>query len=189
MRGRRLDHRQILLFSETMASPNDKSYSEEKLQQVILYFLEHINNVHLGRTKLMKLLYFVDFDHYEAHRRAVTGAVYRKLPHGPYPDRIEKLIAKMEQAGLVREVKVDRKGHTQHRLITLQGKFDPGKFSGAELQTLERVAADWADANATQIEAATHREAPWAGTEDGKKIDYEMAEYRHAIGVEPLDES
>lgn len=163
--------------------------SAEKLQQVILYFLEHINNVHLGRTKLMKLLYFVDFDHYEAHGRTVTGAIYRKLPHGPYPEHVEKLIKKMEQAGFVREVKVDHKGFTQHRLITLKGKFDPARFTGAELQTLERVAADWADATAAQIEAATHREAPWAGTQAGKTIDYEMAEYRRAIGFEPLDES
>ena len=165
------------------------NYSEEKLQQVIVYFLEHINNVHLGRTKLMKLLYFVDFDHYESHGRSVTGAVYRKLPHGPYPKDAEKLIKKMLQSGQVREVKTDHKGFTQHRLITLNAKFDPAKFSGAELQTLERVAADWADATAAQIEAATHREAPWAGTSDGKTIDYEMAEYRRAIGCEPLDES
>jgi uncharacterized phage-associated protein len=163
--------------------------SEEKLQQVILYFLEHINNVHLGRTKLLKLLYFVDFDHYEAHGAPVTGACYRKLPHGPYPDKVEKLIAKMEKSGLVREVTVDHKGYTQHRLITLNAKFDPAKFSGTELQTLERVAAEWADATAAQIEAATHREAPWAATQAGRKIDYEMAEYRRAIGFEPLDES
>lgn len=163
--------------------------SEEKLQQVILYFLEHINNVHLGRTKLMKLLYFVDFDHYEAHGKSVTGATYRKLPHGPYPDKIEKLITKMEKAGLVREVKVNHGGYAQHRLITLNCRFEPRKFSATELQALERVAADWADATAAQIEAATHREAPWAGTQAGKKIDYEMAEYRRAIGVEPLDES
>ncbi|MGA2174552.1 MAG: Panacea domain-containing protein [Verrucomicrobiota bacterium] len=172
-----------------MASNAVSNYSEAKMQQVILYFLEHINNVHLGRTKLMKLLYFVDFDHYEEHGCSVTGAPYRKLPHGPYPDKIEKLIGKMEKAGLVREVKVNHKGYTQHRLITLQGKFDPAKFSGTELQTLERVAADWANSTATQIEAATHREAPWAGTEAGKKIDYEMAHYRHAIGFEPLDQS
>lgn len=165
------------------------SFSAEKLQQVILYFLEHINNVHLGRTKLMKLLYYVDFNHYESHGRAVTGATYRKLPHGPYPKDAEKLIQKMEKAGLLQEVKANHKGFTQHRLITLKGKFDPAKFSGAELQTLERVAADWADATAQQIEAATHREAPWAGTADGKKIDYEMAEYRGAIGSEPLDAS
>ena len=165
---------------------NGHSRSTEKLQQVILYFLERINNVHLGRTKLMKLLYFVDFDHYEAHGASITGATYRKLPHGPYPDKIEQLIARMEADWLVREVKVS-KGYTQRRLITLNGKFDPAKFSGSEVQTLERVAADWANATAAEIEAATHREAPWAGTQAGKKIDYEMAEYRHAIGCEPLD--
>ena len=85
----------------------DHNNTQEKLQQVILYFLEHINNVHLGRTKLMKLLYFVDFDHYEAHGVPVTGATYRKLPHGPYPDKIEKLIARMEKAGLVRRERDD----------------------------------------------------------------------------------
>jgi uncharacterized phage-associated protein len=166
-----------------------KNYSEEKLQQVVLYFLEHINNVHLGRTKLMKLLYFVDFDHYEAHGKSVTGATYRKLPHGPYPDRIEKVIARMEASGLVRGIKVEYRGYAQQRLITMRGKFDPEKFSGTEIQTLERVAADWADASAAEIEAATHHEAPWAGTQSGKTIDYEMAEYRRPIGVEPLDGS
>jgi uncharacterized phage-associated protein len=168
-------------------SANHINYSEEKLQQVIVYFLEHINNVHLGRTKLMKLLYFVDFDHQEAHGHSVTGATYRKLPHGPCPDKIENLIKKMEKTGLVRQVKAQHKGFPQTRLLTLGAKFDPAKFSGAELQTLERVAADWADATAAQIEAATHREAPWAGTADGKTIDYEMAEYRRAVGFEPLD--
>jgi len=162
--------------------------SEEKLRHVILYFLERINNVHLGRTKLMKLLYFVDFDHYEKYGRSVTGAVYRRLPHGPYPKDAEKLIKKMETAGLVREFKVDHKRRTQHRLITLEGQFDPSKFTGDELQTLEKVSADWADASANQIEAATHSEAPWAATQDGKVIDYELAEYRRPIGAEPLDE-
>jgi uncharacterized phage-associated protein len=184
-----VDRFRLSLSNALVVSATTTNYSEAKLQQVILYFLEHINNVHLGRTKLMKLLYFVDFDHYEAYGQSVTGATYRKLPHGPYPDGIENLIAKMEKAGLVRELKVDRKGYAQHRLITLKGKFDPAMFSGTELRTLERVAADWADATAGQIEAATHREAPWAGTQDGKIIDYEMAEYRRAIGLEPLDAS
>ena len=165
------------------------SYSEDKLQHVILYFLEHMNNVHLGRTKLMKLLYFVDFNHYEARGCSVTGATYRKLPHGPYPDKIEKAIAKMENVGMVREIRVKRGKFTQHRLITLDAKFDAARFSGAELETIERVAADWAEATAADIEATTHNEAPWAGTANGKVIDYEMANYRRALGTEPLDEA
>ena len=170
-----------------MAKAKPGSFSEVKLQQVILYFLEHINNVHLGRTKLMKLLYFVDFDHYEAHGCSITGAAYRKLPHGPYPKDAERLISRMQRTGLLQELETNHKGYTQHRLITLNAKFDPSKFSGEELQTLERVATRWADATAAQIEAATHNEAPWSATEDGKAIDYEMAEYRHPIGFEPLD--
>ncbi len=184
-----VDEGRIVGFNLRGVNAIPSNRPKEKLEQVILYFLEHINNVHLGRTKLMKLLYFVDFDHFEAHGQSVTGAVYRKLPHGPYPDKIEKLIAGMEKAGLVREVKVQHKGYTQRRLITLEGKFDPASFSGTEMQTLGRVAADWADATAAEIEAATHREAPWAGTKDGQKIDYAMAEYRRAIGFEPLDAS
>lgn len=161
--------------------------SELKLQQVILFFLERINNTHLGRTKLMKLLYFVDFDHCEMHGRPITGAQYRKLPHGPYPKDAEKILDTMKRLGLVQEVKVPHKNFVQHRLITLNAKFDPSRFSGEELQTLERVASRWADATAAQIEAATHNEAPWAATQDGKAIDYEMAEYRQPIGFEPLD--
>ena len=159
------------------------------MQQVILYFLERINNVHLGRTKLMKLLYFVDFDHLEKYGRPVTGAVYRKLPHGPYPKDAEKLIKRMEAKGLVKEIKVPVGNYAQHRLITLTAKFNADAFTGAEMQTLEKVATDWADATAAQIEAATHAEAPWASTQDGKEIDYELAEYRTPIGAEPLDEA
>ena len=118
----------------------------------------------------MKLLYFVDFNHFETHGKSVTGATYRKLPHGPYPDKVEKVIEKMEKSGLVREVKTNHKGYAQHRLITLNGKFDPAKFTGAELQTLERVAADWANATAAQIEAATHREAPGQARRTGKRL-------------------
>src|SRR5471030_2768319 len=101
------------------------AYSEDKMKQVVLYFLERINNVHLGRSKLMKLLYFVDFDHYEKHGEAITSAIYRKLPHGPVPTKVEKLIKKMVDNGDVREVRVQNANYTQHRLLTLNAKFDP----------------------------------------------------------------
>lgn len=161
--------------------------SEEKLRQVILFFLECINNVHLGRTKLMKLLYYVDFGHFEKHEASVTGAKYRRLPHGPYPDKIEKVIDRMIKDGLIAEVKQKRGPYEQRRLLTCAGRFEAARFNGAELQTLEQVAAEWVDSSAAEIEAASHREAPWASTDDGKAIDYELAHYRRAIGSEPFD--
>jgi uncharacterized phage-associated protein len=164
------------------------AYSADKMRHVILFFLERINNVHLGRTKLMKLLYYVDFDHYEMHGKSVTGATYRKLPHGPVPQQAKKLIQDMVSKKLVQEVKVKRAEYAQHRLIT-KAKFDPSLFSGEEIQTLERVAREWEECTGTQIEAASHAEAPWAGTKPGKVIDYDLAHYRHPTGQEPLDQA
>lgn len=132
----------------------------------------------------MKLLYYVDFDHYEKYGASVTNAKYRKLPHGPYPDKIEQIVEDMERRGLVVSVKGARGMYAQNRLVTKNGVFDPLIFSGAEMEILNSVACRWEGATAKQIENATHKEAPWAATETGKAIDYEMAQYRS-----PLDDN
>ena len=69
--------------------------SADKQQQVILFFLERINNVHFGRTKSRKLLYYVNFDHFEMHGRPVSGATYRKLPYPVRPKPILLIIKAM----------------------------------------------------------------------------------------------
>jgi uncharacterized phage-associated protein len=165
------------------------AFLANKMEQVILFFLERINNVHLGRTKLMKLLYYVDFDHFEKHGRSITGAVYRKLPHGPVPKEAQKIIDNMVAKGMVSPVKARVARYAQHRLITRNAQFNPALFSGDEMQTLETVAADWAGATSAQIEAASHAEAPWAATKERDVIDYELAHYRRPAGTEPLDDA
>jgi uncharacterized phage-associated protein len=160
----------------------------EKLEQVILFFLERINNNTLGRTKLMKLLYYVDFDHYEKTGRSITNAKYRKLPQGPVPDKSEQVITKMIKKGAVREVKMKVGPYDQHRLITEGAAFDASKLKGDELETLNTVARKWEHATALEIATATHREAPWGTTEDGKAIDYELAHYRSLPAEEEEDQ-
>jgi uncharacterized phage-associated protein len=174
----------------TMGSTNTTAFNKDKMKHVILYFLEHINNIHLGRTKLMKLLYYVDFDNFEKYGAAVSGARYRKLPLGPVPDEAEDVIEEMERTGEVEQVKsvsfVNGKPtkYVQNRLISKSAKFNPSLFTGAELEVIERVAKVWEDATATEMKDASHKEAPWAATEDGKVIDYEMAQYRSPLGEE-----
>lgn len=163
------------------------TFDREKLEQVILFFLEKINNNTLGRTKLMKLLYYVDFDHYEKTGRSITNAKYRKLPQGPVPDKAEKVITKMIEKGAVREVKMKVGPYDQRRLITEAALFDASKLQGDELETLRLVAQKWERASAQEIATATHREAPWGTTEDGKAIDYELAHYRSLPAEEQED--
>jgi uncharacterized phage-associated protein len=174
-----------------MGNEKTTAFNKDKMKHVILYFLEHINNFHLGRTKLMKLLYYVDFDSFEQYGKSVTWARYRKLPLGPVPDHIDELIDEMEKNGEVKQVKAEvfkskseKPAYLQNRLVSANAKFDPSIFSGSELQIIERVAKCWEDATATVMKDASHKEAPWAATEEGKAIDYEMAHYRTPIGEE-----
>lgn len=174
-------------FRQNSMSTQPNNLDRVKMKHVILYFLERINNFHLGRTKLMKLLYYVDFDHCEKYGTSVTCAKYRKLPHGPVPDEAETVIDEMAQQKDVEPVQAvvtDSKGkvkYKQSRLLALNAKFDPSMFSGTEMETIERVATCWVDSTAKQMEDASHKEAPWAATDDGKAIDYEMAHYRTPI--------
>ncbi len=171
-----------------MADAKKIIFQKDKMKHVILYFLEHINNFHLGKTKLMKLLYYVDFDNVQKFGAPITGAKYRKLPLGPVPDEADDVINEMVKSGDVEAVEaiIFSKGkptdYKQHRLLPVNAKFDPALFSGPEMETLEFVAKMWEDANATQMKLASHKEAPWAATEDGKAIDYEMAHYRSPLG-------
>jgi len=159
----------------------------QKLKHCILYFLEHINNVHLGRTKLMKLLYYVDFDHYERWERSVTGAVYRKLPHGPMPAEADKIIDDMVRRGEVNECRVRRGEYEQRRLVTASAEFDSRLFTGDEMETLEQVAKTWEHATAAEIEAASHNEAPWLATEACAMIDYDLACARSPEPLHPAE--
>ncbi len=159
----------------------------KKLEQVVLFFLERINNTNLGRTKLMKLLYYVDFDHYENHGKAITWAKYRKLPHGPVPDKADKVVDKMVSSGALTAIVGECGGYTQNRLVSATAEFDASLFTADELLTLQAVAARWEHATAKEIESASHREAPWASTDDQKAIDYELAEYRKPMPDEEID--
>ena len=73
--------------------------NEGKLREAILYFVERANNIHLGVTKLMKLLYFADFDNCEQYGCTITGARYVKLPNGPALDSYAALLDRFEQEG------------------------------------------------------------------------------------------
>lgn len=161
--------------------------NREKLEQAILFFLHASNIAYLGKTKLMKLLYFADFDHFEQYDVPITGARYRKLEHGPIPDDAMIAIAELDRAGRVRRMDVVAEGFTQHR-------YEPNEpvnlsaFSPTELDVLHQAAQRWASHSTKQIEAATHGEAPWIAVRRNEINPYHLAYYRNNFGAMELDD-
>ena len=68
------------------------NHNKEKLINSIIYFLQNTENC--KKTKLVKLLYFLDFTHFKDTGRSVTGLSYKAFPLGPYPEKLGKKIDK-----------------------------------------------------------------------------------------------
>ena len=66
--------------------------NQAKYRNAILFFASRIQNGTLGKLKLMKLLYYFDFDFFEEYGRSVTGDEYLRFENGPVPRMEEKIL-------------------------------------------------------------------------------------------------
>lgn len=158
--------------------------NRDKYIHSILYFLEKINNQYLGKTKLMKLLYFLDFGYYEKTGKSITNDKYVWYSHGPVPSRAGTTLDYMNSEKIITRSWIKFDSKKQERYLANQ-KFDISLFTSEEMQELERVAANFENYNTREIEDEAHRDIPWilskpeAGKKRGGYIDYELALYRH----------
>jgi uncharacterized phage-associated protein len=169
------------------------SLKAEKLRNAIIFFIKHDKTVKL--TKLMKLLYYLDFRHYQETGYSVTGQEYAAWPKGPLPEDVWAEIRHKENRGcgikqfliaLPAAPGIDEFGYT---LKLLKGvKFSEDPFTQRELRILRDVSEIFKGVPVTQIVDATHmRGLPWETTVrkvgEKAKIDYDLA----FEGVDPDD--
>jgi len=161
----------------------------EKYKNLILYILERANDVNLGKKKLFKLLYFIDFDYYEKYGKSITGEDYIIHRYGPVPEKGEAVLRAMAEGDLVEPVKVPiTPSYEQHRFIP-QEKADLTVFDGGELQHIDAIIERFSSFNGAEIEAVAKSDIPFQATKASgeKRVDYDLVSYRTASSV-MLDE-
>lgn len=152
------------------------NYSRVKLLNAIIYFAN--NTKHCGKTKLYKLLFYLDFTHFKETGHSVTELDYFTWDYGPAPKKLHKEFAQQPQ---------DIQEH-----ITLIGsvdsfvgvkarkKFDGKHFTKRELRILKELCDIFRDAKAEHMVEASHGiDEPWDITKKSKGmhalIDYFLA--------------
>lgn len=164
-----------------VVGPVLKDHSREKLLNAVAYFVQ--NTKPCGKTKLYKLLYFFDFQHYTETGRSVTGLEYYAWPKGPVPRALHEEIALPAQdfaAQFTVENLVLRNGNEMLKLTPTK-PFDPSHFSKREVRILEALAKEFRTSTADQMIEATHVEnLPWHQVyeKEGRRqelIPYELA--------------
>lgn len=155
---------------------------KEKYKQAILFLLNSsANNTLLGKVKLFKLLYYLDFDHYQTFKTAITGDTYHKLRYGPVGDNADKLLREMASEGLI-TISTKPVGEVTQYVFIPQTQSKPHEiFECSEMEVLEQVAQKWANHTTGEIVTATHGEPPWRAVNMGEEIPYSLAFYRQPL--------
>jgi len=157
------------------------SRSRDKLINAILYFAEHTRG--LGKIKLFKLLYLLDFEHFRQTGRPVTGMEYRAWKMGPVPAALvqiwDDLDPDLAEAIEIRPEKVY--DYVRENVIPKR-RFDDAHFSPRELRILADLAAHYADGLSEKMIDITHAEnGAWASVwKDGAGSD-QVIGYRLAL--------
>ena len=156
--------------------------NEKKYKNIILFFANKIQNGTLGKLKIMKLFYFLDFDYFEKNGRSVSGDEYLRFDNGPIPRMAEKILKAMNG----KEIKITKRkvgfGYNDQQHIEPLKAFDVNLFSREELLFMDEVANKWEKFSGAEMKTASHGEAPWVATKPNDVIDYNLVYYRNKYG-------
>lgn len=166
--------------------------SLKKLKAILLYFSNNTNTKYLGKVKLMKLFYFLDFLHVKRYGSPVTYDTYVHLEHGPIPSFIKNIIDSAcdePEASLIKDViRFETPNHTKmKRLIPLKefSEKDRKYFTQTELDIMKEVCKKFSNTKTEDIEALSHKEAPWNKTNYLEEIPYSLAALDEDSKVSP----
>ena len=157
---------------------------KEKLFNTIVYFLNNTKNCY--KLKLLKLLYFLDFEHYRQTGNSVTGLDYYAWEKGPVPKDIFRSIEDPKLLdGLSDYISTyieEFESGTGHKTIIKPKKvFDPKLFTKRELDILAKVAEIFLEATSDQMTEASHfKSLPWDRAIKEKKLN-EKIKYDYVL--------
>ena len=162
---------------------------QAKYREEILFFLEHIPRETMGKLKLMKLLYYADFDHFEQYKKPLLGETYLRWDNGPMPKRAEAVLKSMQTLKLIAvESEKLPTPYRDRKVYFPLRKFNPKKFTSEEIETLHRTAEKWQRHTGAEMRNASHGDPPWVATPKDKEIDYNLVFYRNTYGEMDTDD-
>lgn len=146
-----------------------RAFDSDRMRETVVYLARHVHDLY--RTKLNKVLFYLDFAAYRDGGEGFTGLRYAKAPFGPVPDQFELLVA-----GLVDDEALALREQGDGQVIVAGRAEDPICFSASDLSLLDAVCS-FANgfASTSALSEFSHGERGWRETEVGGIISYEYA--------------
>ena len=150
--------------------------TKAKYQNAILYFAKNLTPYQLGKTKLAKLLYYLDFISYRDRNKNVTGTLYYKQEYGPLAKELTEMIGDLvsEKKLEINRVVMDSNAKQKDQFRVLK-EPDEMVFDDYEQALLRKLVNKYADVPTEVVIAKSHLEAPWIKAQNGAVLDYKFS--------------
>ncbi|MFA6081218.1 MAG: Panacea domain-containing protein [Patescibacteria group bacterium] len=153
----------------------------DKLKKLVVFILQRFNNEKLTETKLQKLLYYCDFNHFQQEKKSITGFIYRKNNFGPTVMDLPKILKEMESEKLITILaEKNYYGSPQKRFSVVTKEIIPEDyFQDSERLIINQVNEAYKELTPREISRLSHADFPYAATENmGDEIDYTLVNFR-----------
>lgn len=153
------------------------SHEREKLINAILFFAH--NTRHLGKIKLFKLLYLLDFEHFSQAGKSVTGLEYSAWKFGPVPPKVMEEWEEPE-ADIASAITIqpERVIDYERQTVVPNTPFDDTHFTKRELRLMEALAERFRDTASPKMIDVTHAEnGAWAKVWQGGEGHFQEIPY------------
>lgn len=166
----------------------DMNFDRNKFSSLVHYIIRECRSdpKKLGKTKLNKMLWFIDSFAYELWGDAITGEVYKRFQHGPVASHLTNTLNELKASGNI--TFDDDTAEFETILFYSSRKPDVSCFSEQELHIIDSK-IEWIrdDHSASSISDKTHDEM-WKIAELHEVLPYEAAAIKFAPASEELFE-
>ena len=162
-----------------------KTVNAEKFKDLVLHISNSPYVPNLAKTKLWKLIYFIDVTSLRETGQSVTGSEYIKYEHGPVPSRGEKLLKQVQSEG---KISVEQEIYTSYRInkIVAQAPSESKIFSEHEINLIDRICQNYGSKTASYLSNASHDEPAWHYAKLQNKLSPELMFYGASEDTEGL---
>ena len=146
-----------------------------KMQELILYIASrYAGDSRFGVTRLNKVLFWADFEHFRRTGQAITGGTYIKLDHGPVLERVDDILDGLRARGELRLEQVESDPSMLKRPVALR-PANLELFTPEELRLVDEIIDANRGTTATDVSDLSHQFVGWQVAQLGEAIPYGTA--------------
>jgi hypothetical protein len=158
-----------------MTTKFDLPGGQDRLRQAILYISSKCESAEsFGLTKLNKTLWKADFSSYAAREVPVTGRPYQRLPNGPAPVEIPRVLRDMIRDEVITLRPFDFGNGVIEKRPIAHAKANPRMFSAVDKTFLDAAISYYWDLTGEETSDDSHGIA-WKSRQDKDPMPYELA--------------